>query len=261
MTLYDCHAHVYERTRTVGNPRYRPSAPAPLHDWQRHLAEHGLAGGVLVQPSFLDTDNGELLRALRQTGTGHFRAVAGASLHTPPETLAEWHRAGVRGIRWNLVAGAPLPDLDDRSVRDFLLRLQDAEMHLEVHLEAPRLRHFLPRLCQRAGRVVVDHFGLPSSADADSWSWFRALPAQEREAKLWVKLSAPYRSDVAEDTERYLRALGEHFPADRFVWGSDWPWTRFEGRHGYGDTVGWARAWQGAGIDVDAGARSLYGLG
>jgi predicted TIM-barrel fold metal-dependent hydrolase len=52
--------------------RYAPSYDAPLGDYLGQLLAHGFSHGVLVQPSFLGTDNRYLLSAL-QTVPGQLR--------------------------------------------------------------------------------------------------------------------------------------------------------------------------------------------
>lgn len=76
MIHYDCHAHVYEHIAAVTGARYTPTVPAPLAHWRQHLQTHGLRGGVIVQVSFLGTDNTQLCAALAQLDSAHFAGVA-----------------------------------------------------------------------------------------------------------------------------------------------------------------------------------------
>src|SRR5258708_22274183 len=62
----DTHAHVFERGLPMPDARrYAPDEDALLGTYLHHLDTHGMAHGVLVQPSFLGTDNSYLLQALR----------------------------------------------------------------------------------------------------------------------------------------------------------------------------------------------------
>ena len=62
MTGIDTHAHVFARGLTLAEGRrYAPDYDAPVEDYLRRLDENGLSHGVLVQPSFLGTDNGFML--------------------------------------------------------------------------------------------------------------------------------------------------------------------------------------------------------
>lgn len=65
--LVDAHAHVFARSLALTpDRRYAPQADALLEDYLAHLDTHGLHAGVLIQPSFLGTDNRYMLDAIRQ---------------------------------------------------------------------------------------------------------------------------------------------------------------------------------------------------
>ena len=62
----------------------------------------------------------------------------------------------------------------------------------------------------------------------------------------FVKMSAPYRvfSNVSSDAAMrlclpVLDSLLEDLGPEQLLWGTDWPWTQFEGRHTYPDNVSW----------------------
>lgn len=254
--LTDCHAHVYHSTEVIPGARYRPAAPAPLSDWLALRAASGVGGGVLVQPSFFGTDNRQMLDLLATLDPARVRGVAVVDLSAGSGMLEDLHRAGVRGLRWNCVQGAALPDPAERGVADFLGRIAEAGLHLELHLEEGRLCDYLPVLLPRVPRLVVDHFGLPRGARP---VWQQAIPAGQ-EGRVFVKLSAPYRGGAAPDPGAAVAALAERIPADHMVWGSDWPWTRHEAGRDYAALATQAAGWTEMGADIAAGARTLYGL-
>ena len=67
ITGIDAHAHVFSRALNLAaTRRYTPGYDAMLAQYLTHLQNHGLSHGVLVQPSFLGTDNSYLLAALQQ---------------------------------------------------------------------------------------------------------------------------------------------------------------------------------------------------
>ena len=260
MSRFDCHAHVYERVYAVGQPRYLPKTTAPLEAWLGRLQAHGIEGGVIVQISFFGTDNSELLNALRTLGPQQFRGVAVVPFEISEDELLALKAEGIRGVRWNLVARALLPDLTHDIVRDFLKRLNRAGLHLQIQLEGPALGPYLRSLCSLAERIVVDHFGLPASPSPKDEPWINALSELAPSSDLWVKFSAPYRSPV--DVQPYAETILDIIGSKRVVWGSDWPWTNHENKHSYDDTIRWADRWlrQCGWEDVEHASRELYGF-
>jgi predicted TIM-barrel fold metal-dependent hydrolase len=223
---FDCHAHVYEHIHHVAEVRYRPTKPAPLADWRALQSRHGLLGGVIVQVSFLGTDNTQLLAALSDLDPSRFAGVAVVDIDCDSIKLAKFVAAGIRGIRWNLVAGSAIPELSSPALHDFCARLREQGLHLEVHLESTRLAPILAALTELPVPVVIDHMGLPVAVEADKEPWINALAVCARRDSIFVKLSAPYRGvlDPRAHLDRLLRLL----PSDHFLWGSDWPHTRHE---------------------------------
>lgn len=225
MFKFDCHAHVYEHVAADKGARYVPNAPAPLEKWLNHQRRHGMAGGVIVQVSFLGTDNSQLLSALAKLERSRFAGVAVVPFEIGAETLDSLVEQGVRGIRWNLVRGASIPDLESKPVSDFLAKLRDRNLHLDIHLEGPRLASFLDPLTDQGLKIVVDHFGLPSEKKPGQDPMVTTVKALKRE-NLYMKFSAHYRTsfDLHPHAQELLSALSE----DRIVWGSDWPHTQHD---------------------------------
>ena len=66
-TGIDTHAHVFTQDmQMIEGRRYTPAYDALIADYSAMLDDNGLSHGVLVQISFLGTDNSYLLRTLRQ---------------------------------------------------------------------------------------------------------------------------------------------------------------------------------------------------
>ncbi len=250
---FDCHAHVYERLSPVSGARYVPSATAPLADWLSRQRAAGLSGGVIVQVSFLGTDNSQLVDALAGLDRRLFSGIAVTALDVDESALQALAAAGVTGLRWNLVQGADLPDPSDPVVQRLAAMLRALGMHLEIQLESPKLAGYLPALGQLAVPVVIDHLGLPR-ATAEREPWIDALESLPSRERVFVKISAPYRAEG--DPRAHIDRLLTLLPGDRFVWGSDWPHTRHESRAEYRGLLAEAADR----IDDAAAARTLYGL-
>src|SRR5690606_27385419 len=116
------------------NPRYLPDRDATLDEYLGHLDANGISHGVLVQPSFLGTDNGYMLAALRRAPQ-RLRGVAVIDPDVPEEDLWRMAEAGVVGIRLNLI-GQPLPELGTHSWRRLFKTLNTLNWHIEIHRQA-----------------------------------------------------------------------------------------------------------------------------
>ena len=229
-TAVDCHAHVFRRGLSLADARrYAPDYDATPEDYVAVLDANGVSHAVLVQPSFLGTDNGYLLEALRRYP--RFRGIAVVEPTVSPDALRALDEAGVVGIRLNLI-GAPDPRLDADPWPAHLKRLADLGWQVEVQAEAKRWPGLLGPLLESGVNVVADHFGKPDPALGVDDPGFRHLLSQGRSGRVWVKLSGAYRNGDGDAGERIARAalplLRDNLGLERLVWGSDWPHTQFE---------------------------------
>lgn len=239
----DCHAHVFLTSLPmVEGARYRPTADAPLSAYLAKLEANGMAGGVLVQVSFLGSDNSFLTTALAQQ-PALLRGVGVVELDASAEQLAALVAAGVRGVRWNLL-GRMLPDLTDAAVKTHLGRLREAGLHLEVHAEGPAWAALLPGLLESGITVVIDHFGRPENGDHRFDLNFSVVLAASAHPNVWVKLSAPYR--FSGDARMAASALIDRAGASRLLWGSDWPFTQHPEITDYGALKSAVTRWAGS---------------
>lgn len=235
LATLDGHAHVWDRTCTyVPGARYRPAYQAPVGGYLRLLDAHGVERALLVQPSFLGTDNGYLAAATR-AHPDRFRGIALIDPDVTDTEADDLAAAGIVGLRYNLLS-LPPARLGEPAYRALTARAAARGWQIEVQANGPDwpgvLAHF------GGVRVTIDHFGKPAGPDCPGLTAILARPA----ATTTVKLSAPYRQRPA-DMAPYARRLIERFGAARCLWGSDWPWTQHEGRHGYGDTRRWLTGW------------------
>lgn len=234
----DSHAHVFHRGLSFdGERRYTPDYDAPLDVYLRELDTHGMSNGVLVQPSFLGTDNGYLVECLA-AAHGRLRGIAVVDPAIPPSELAALDDAGIVGIRLNLV-GRPLPDFGSPAWASCLAEVARLGWQIEVQRSMRDLAILAPQLLATGANVVLDHFALPDpSLGADDPALAAILKAGATR-RLWVKVSGAYRSGPAGEAiarELYPR-LREGLGIDRLMWGSDWPHTQFEPSQSYDKSV------------------------
>ena len=234
----DCHAHVFEKALQWTVPRrYEPDYNATLDHYIEHLDTNHIEQGVLVQPSFLGSDNSYLVGALGREP----RRLKGVAVLTPDATDIELHRLhahGVTGVRLNLV-DAPLPNLRSASWAALWPRLSNLGWHVELHGSARHLASLIEPLLEAGLPVVVDHFGRPDPALGVEDPGFESLLGFGTSRQVWVKVSAAYR--CAQPASRFARVgihkLLERFGSDRLMWGSDWPHTQFEQTTTYDDAL------------------------
>lgn len=230
-TGIDTHAHAFTQDmRMIEGRRYTPTCDATIADYLAMLDDNGLSHGVLVQISFLGTDNDYLVRTLRQE-PARLRGIVVVEPGIATEELHAFDEVGVVGVRLNLI-GLPNPPLASSDWQKHLRQLAELGWQVEVQAEAQRLPHLLPMLLGTGVRVVVDHFGRPDQALGIDDPGFRYLLTLGKTRQVWVKLSGAYRNGLAGRGEQIAASaapalLGE-FGAERLLWGSDWPHTCFE---------------------------------
>ena len=221
----DCHAHVFTRLLPrIATARYAPHRDATAEEYLALLDAHGLAGGVLVQPSFLGTDHTHLQTALA-AAPHRLRGIAVVARDATASQLDTLQASGVVGIRVNLI-GDPRDKLEPFASPSLLAELRRRNWLLQVQAEGPHWVRLMPDLVRSGARVVIDHFGRPSQAEGAKCLGFRTILKAARDLDLHVKLSAPYRFGP-QHAHACAAALHEALGPDRLVWGSDWPWTQF----------------------------------
>ncbi|MFM0226637.1 amidohydrolase family protein [Paraburkholderia dipogonis] len=231
ITAIDAHAHVFVRGLPLAQQRrHAPDYDATVDAYAGHLLSNGVSHAVLVQPSFLGTDNSFFLEVAKRYPR-RFRGVAVVDCAVTDNELALLNSTGVVGIRLNLV-GLQLPQLTAPDWRRLFARVNALGWHVEVHRQAVDLHAVVGPLLELGCTVVVDHFGRPDPRTAADDPGFKYLLSLAATGRVWVKLSAAYRSAVDDDgaalgTALASQLLDAYTPA-RLVWGSDWPHTQHQ---------------------------------
>lgn len=234
LPVIDTHAHVFRRgLKLAPGRRYAPDYDAPLALYLEQLDRNGMSNGVLVQPSFLGTDNSYLVDCLNRAN-GRLRGIAVVDLAVSVDELRMLDRAGVVGVRLNLV-GQPLPDLGAAEWKTLLGNVKSMGWQVEIQRNAADLAVLAPQLLDHDITVVLDHYALPDPKLGVADSGFQSVLKLGTTRNVWVKVSAPYRNGVAgEDFAKAAYPLLRNaYGLDRLLWGSDWPHTQFEASQSY----------------------------
>ncbi len=189
---------------------------------------------MLIQPSFLGTDNSYLLACLSQSD--RLRGVVVIDPDIDDTILATMKAAGVVGMRLNLL-GLDIAFVRENSWQRLFERVGRAGWHIDLHADARYLPLLLDALWPGGAAIVIDHFGRPDPQQGMSDPGIRALLDRADSGRIWVKFSGPYR--CGGDANAYAAAYLKHLGADRIVWGSDFPWTQ----HGEGMSFRKSRDW------------------
>ncbi|MET4242509.1 amidohydrolase family protein [Bradyrhizobium sp. RT10b] len=230
----DTHAHVFHRgLKLAPGRRYAPDYDAPLALYLEQLDRNGMSNGVLVQPSFLGTDNSYLVESLKTSG-GRLRGIAVVDPSVTADELRALDRAGVVGIRLNLV-GQSLPDLAAGEWKALLGNVKSMGWQVELQRNASDLALLAPQLLDHGVTVVLDHYALPDPKLGVADPGFQSVLKLGATRNVWVKISAPYRNGASGESfarEAYP-LLRKAYGLDRLLWGSDWPHTQFEASQAY----------------------------
>jgi D-galactarolactone isomerase len=231
----DCHVQVFGPS-----DRYPPAAGFSVNRMEDHTVEayREIAGNlaadraVLVQPEQYGGDHACLIDSMEAlakddegTGRDRVRGVASVRPTVEDRELEDLLSLGMVATRAVMRRGAAL---DTWSAVDRLAwRVHDFGWDVELEMDGSDLHEVEQVLREWPGRIVLDHIGLFLRTKTLTQRGFKALTRLIDRDKVWVKLSAPYRSSRRgriddEEVDHIARALVNWAP-ERMVWGSDWP--------------------------------------
>lgn len=219
----DCHIHIYDDAYPLApTATFRPPH-APADAYRRVQRTLGLTRVVIVQPTGYGADNRCTLAALAAFGP-QARGVATLPVDVPDAELERLHAAGMRGVRFMMLAGgtAQWSDLERMAAR-----IAPLGWHIDLQFDGRTLADIEPTLARLPARVVIDHTGkflTPVAPDAPSFVALRRL-LDRGHAR--VKLSAPYETSQSgapgyDDVARLAAVLARGH-STRCVRGSNWP--------------------------------------
>jgi predicted TIM-barrel fold metal-dependent hydrolase len=236
----DTHAHAFTLDGELARGRrYTPDRAAPIDAYLSQLDGAGVARGVLVQPSFLGTDNSYLLECLA-AHPDRLRGIAVVDPSCDAAAMAAMSAANVVGLRLNLF-GLDHAFVAEPDWQRLFGRAAEHDWQIEIHATGTHIPFLLSALWPSGANIVVDHFGRPDPAAALADPGVNAMLAKADSGRIWIKLSGPYRCEGRPDL--YARAFLDAFGAHRLLWGSDWPWTQHAEGMTFAKALGWLSEW------------------
>jgi 2-pyrone-4,6-dicarboxylate lactonase len=228
---WDTHAHIFgpaDKFPYTSGRGYTPP-DAPVENFIALLDRLGLERGVVVQGNAHGYDNRVLLDALTRFPQ-RLRGVAITDTRIPPATLRDWHRLGMRGLRFHLFPEKPNyvrgVGLDVFEV--FRKTMAELGWVMQIFCDPGLMQDVAPGLREisREMPVIVDHMMMLPAVRGVSDPNFQALLKLVGDGHVHVKVSAPYRLSTQFPDYADARALHDALVAanpERLLWGTDWP--------------------------------------
>lgn len=229
----DTHAHICgpERVYPYDSERIYTPPDALLPAYEHMLKTIGAERMVLVQPSIYGKDNRVMLKAMHEASLPA-RGVAVVSTDIEREELADLNRAGIRGLRFNLVDvknPAMRPPLDE--IAAMAERIKPLGWHIEFLIHVDDYPDFEDMFRDFPTEVVVGHMGYLRPGCPVDHPGFQGLVNLAESGSCWVKLTGPYRIAGQDfpyaDIVPFVSALVER-ASHRLLWGTDWPHVMME---------------------------------
>ena len=219
----DCHHHIYDSRLPFAPEATLKPGDGTVADYRALQKRIGTSRNVIVQPSSYGTDNRLLLESIAQFG-GRARGVAVVNTRVTDAELQSMHRAGVRGIRFNL---APPGTTTLDMVKPLAARVAALGWHVQVNAPSVYLLAQRDTWADLPCPVVFDHLARvpqPGALQSPTFAMVRELLQQGR---AYVKLSGFYNESLVgaptyADSVLVARAFAREAP-ERVLWGSDWP--------------------------------------
>jgi predicted TIM-barrel fold metal-dependent hydrolase len=238
--VIDTHAHAFTLDAELARGRrYTPDRAASIQDYLAQLDRAGVAQGVLVQPSFLGTDNRYLLDCL-MAWPERLRGIAVIDPSFDDNAMAAMSAAHVVGLRLNLL-GQDHGFAAEPQWQRLFGRAREHDWQIEIHTTGKEIPFLLSALWPSGAKIVIDHFGRPDPAAGLADPGLRAVLEKADSGRIFIKLSGPYRCEG--QPELYARAYLDTLGAQRLIWGSDWPWTQHHEGMTYAKSLGWLSDW------------------
>ena len=223
--ICDCHIHTYDHTFPTAPTAVVTPPDAAVGDYLKMCAKMGIERTVLVQASAYGKDNRLLLRDMATMGPSRARGIVVVDDSVTDEELDRLTKLGVRGIRFFMLAGAPLPL---SSLETMAARVAPFGWTINFQCDGRELADHEARLKALPTTVTIDHQGKFLEPVEPDHPGFKALLRLLDTGKVWYKLAAPYETSKLgppyyDDVGKLAKVLVKAAP-ERGLWASNWPY-------------------------------------
>ena len=219
----DCHIHVYDASYPTAKTAKVLPPPASLEDYLAARKRLGIDRTVVVQPSAYGKDNSLLLKTMAAIGPGA-RGIVVIDESVTDAELDRLTKLGVCGVRFFMLAGAPLPleILDTMAAR-----VAPFNWTINFQTDGRLLADHEALLTRLPTTVTIDHVGKFLEPVEPDHAGFRALLRMLDTGRFWYKLAAPYETSKLgppfyDDVGKLAKLLVTAAP-ERGLWASNWP--------------------------------------
>ena len=195
---WDSHAHVFGPADKFPYAPGRGYTPpdAPVEKYLALLDRLGCAHGLVVQGNAHGYDNRVVLDAITRFPQ-RLRGVAITDARVKPEMLREWHRLGMRGLRFHLLPEDPgyVRGVGLNVFEVFRKTMAELGWVMQLFCDHRVMQDVAPtlRAVSREMPVIVDHMLMVPAGKGVNEPNFQALLKLVGEGHAHVKVSAAYR--------------------------------------------------------------------
>jgi predicted TIM-barrel fold metal-dependent hydrolase len=224
----DCHTHIHPDPAKFPFFAGRSYTPEPALAEQMAALHKalGIQRVVIVTPSVYGTDNTATLHGIRARG-GDARGVAVIDDKTPESDLDAMERAGIRGIRLNLLtAGISDPAVGRRRLQEAIPRVAKRNWHVQINTTPAMVAAIKDIAAASPVPIVFDHFAGARPGLGLEQPGYPELLELVRSGRAYIKISGVYRSSKQSPDYSDMAPFAKALIAantDRVLWGTDWP--------------------------------------
>ncbi len=219
----DTHMHIYDHRFPKAATAKIDPPDASIPEYLAMRARLGIERTVVVQPSVYGKDNSCLLEAMAAIGPSA-RGVVVVDETVSDAELERLTKLGIRGIRFFMLRGAPLP-LEILEI--MAARVALFGWHVQFQTDGRELASHEAMLQRLPTTLSIDHVGKFLEPVEPDHPGFRTLLRLLDNGRTWIKLAAPYETSKLgppyyNDVGRLAKLLVKAAP-ERTIWATNWP--------------------------------------